>query len=127
MDEGTIRPHIVFSPAGRGPGDPSLRAAQSSIGASPKKGGRILRMPLAFSLTAVVTAAESPFDSPDRSAGRVRLLVTSERVKAFDGFARKLSMKLDLKGGEGPTNIEVVDYHYRRFLCRVMQFTRAGT
>jgi len=85
---------------------------------------------------------------------RTRSFAAGERVKAFDGFARKLSMKLDqldaatslrdlgltgnrlealkgdrkgqfsirvndlwricfewLKGGEGPTNVEVVDYH----------------
>jgi hypothetical protein len=46
------RPHILFCPAAWGPEDPSLRAAQSSIGASLKKGGRILRMPLAFSIIA---------------------------------------------------------------------------
>ena len=85
---------------------------------------------------------------------RTRSFAAGQRVKAFDGFARKLSMKLDqldaatslrdldlpgnrfeqltgdrkgqysirvndqwricfewLKGGEGPTNVEVVDYH----------------
>ena len=85
---------------------------------------------------------------------RTRSFAAGQRVKAFDGFARKLSMKLDqldaatslrdlnlpgnrlealkgdrkgqysiqlndqwhicferLEGGEGPTNVEVVDYH----------------
>ncbi len=85
---------------------------------------------------------------------RTRNFAVGERVKAFDGMARKLSMKLDQldaasslrdlnlpgnrlealkgdrkgqysirvndqwrvcfewpKGGEGPTNVEVVDYH----------------
>jgi proteic killer suppression protein len=85
---------------------------------------------------------------------RTRSFAAGQRVKAFDGFARKLSMKLDqldaatslrdldlpgnrlealkgnrkgqysirvndqwricfewLKGGEGPMNVEVVDYH----------------
>ena len=85
---------------------------------------------------------------------RARNFAVGERVKAFDGMARKLSMKLDQldaasslrdlnlpgnrpealkgdrkgqysirvndqwrvcfewpKGGEGPTNVEVVDYH----------------
>jgi toxin HigB-1 len=85
---------------------------------------------------------------------RTRSFAAGQRVKAFDGFARELSMKLDqldaatslrdrnlpgnclealkgdrkgqysirlndqwricfewLKGGEGPRNVEVVDYH----------------
>ncbi len=65
---------------------------------------------------------------------RTRSFAAGQRVKAFDGIARKLSAKLDQldaatslrgirvndqwrvcfewpKGAKGPVNVEVVDYH----------------